>query len=296
MLIVLQNEMICIKYTCMGNDMKDTEKKEKLKKKKDPDRVGGFLFKFVEITMWASVIIITYLMIKAPSSLSADMPDYVHPKAYYTLMLSESILGCIVMQAAKKAQGWITIPSWMLIPFVIFLYCAIFLGEVRMFYYRVNNWDTFLHFFSAGMLGSLAFSIISLLNQSKKVPMQLSPAFVAIFAFCFAVTCGAIWEIYEYTFDGILGLNMQKFMLEDGTQLVGRAALADTMKDIITDVAGAGVVALAGYFAMKKNSIHWLNSIQLRLKHKPAKTEKSEEKKPEQSPVSERHQKVNNEA
>ncbi len=246
-------------------------KTRKAKKEKNP--VEGLLFKFVNITMWASVVIITYLMIKAPVAVTADMPEYIHPKAYYTLMLSESILGCIVMQAARKIQGWITIPSWMLIPFIIFLYCAIFLGEVRMFYYRVGNWDTFLHFFSAGMLGSLAFSIVSVLNQSDRVPMHLSPAFVAIFAFCFAVACGAIWEIYEFTFDGILGLNMQKFMLEDGTPLVGREALSDTMKDIITDVAGAGVVALGGYFAMKKNSIHWLNSIQLR-KSKPSENEK----------------------
>lgn len=256
--------------------------KNKVKTKRpDNDRVSGLLFKFVNITMWSSVVIITYLMIKAPSAVTADMPEYIHPKAYYTLMLSESILGCIVMQAARKVQGWISIPSWMLIPFVIFLYCAIFLGEVRMFYYRVSSWDTFLHFFSAGMLGSLAFSIVSILNQNDRVPIQLSPAFVAIFAFCFAVACGAIWEIYEYTFDGVLGLNMQKFMLEDGTKLIGRAALSDTMKDIITDVAGAGVVAFGGYFAMKKDSIQWLNSIQLRMSH--PKTEKKSEKKTAES-------------
>ena len=91
----------------------------------------------------------------------------------------------------------------MLIPFEIFLYCAIFLGETRSFYYNVPHWDTFLHFFSAGMLGTLAFSIISILNDSEHVPFNLSPGFIALFAFCFAVACGALWEIYV-TFDGIL--------------------------------------------------------------------------------------------
>jgi uncharacterized membrane protein YjdF len=110
--------------------------------------------------------------------------------------------------------------------------------------------------------------MVSVLNQSEHVPMHLSPLFVAVFAFCFAVSIGALWEIYEYTFDGMLGLNMQKFMLEDGTQLIGREALSDTMKDIITDVSGAAVVAVLGYLAMKKNDMQWLSSIQLRLRHK----------------------------
>lgn len=253
----------------------DQKKSEKTKK------VARFLFKFVYFTMLASVVIITVLMFLAPASITPDMPDYIHPKAYYTLMLVESIFGCVIMHFAKKLLGWVAIPSYMLIPFVIFLYCAIFLGEVRMFYYRVQNWDTFLHFFSAGMLGSLAFSTISLLNQSDKVPMHLSPLFVAIFAFCFAVAVGALWEIYEYTFDGMLGLHMQKFMLEDGTQLIGRAALADTMKDIITDVCGAAAVAAVGYLAMKQESMQWLRSNQLHLRHDSEKKADTDPKKDE---------------
>jgi len=45
---------------------------------------------------------------------------------------------------------------------------------------------------------------------------------------------------------------MQKFRLEDGTQLIGNAALADTMKDIIIDALSALAVSLAGYIGLKK--------------------------------------------
>ena len=38
--------------------------------------------------------------------------------------------------------------------------------------------------------------------------MQLSPGFVAFFAFCFALACGAVWEIYEFVVDGMLGMNI----------------------------------------------------------------------------------------
>ena len=84
--------------------------------------------------------------------------------------------------------------------------------------------------------------------------MNLSPVFVAVFAFCFAVTLGVFWEIYEFTFDGILRLNMQKFMLENGTQLIGRAALLDTMKDLIVDCLGALIMSFVGYLKERRIS------------------------------------------
>ena len=115
----------------------------------------------------------------------------------------------------------IEIPSNMLILYTIFLYSAIYLGEVKSFYYNVPNWDNILHTFSGAMIGALGFSIVTLLNKTEEVPMNLSPLFVALFSFCFAVTLGVVWEFYEFTFDGLLGLNMQKFALEDGTQLIG---------------------------------------------------------------------------
>ena len=58
-------------------------------------------------------------------------------------------------------------------------------------------------------------------------------------------------EIYEFTFDGILRLNMQKFMLENGTQLIGRAALLDTMKDLIVDCLGAFIMSFVGYLSLR---------------------------------------------
>jgi hypothetical protein len=63
---------------------------------------------------------------------------------------------------------------------------------------------------------------------------------------------GTLWEIYEFSFDSILGLNMQKARLEDGTPLVGGAALGDTMKDLIIDALAALAVAVIGFFTNLK--------------------------------------------
>ncbi len=172
----------------------------------------------------------------------------------YVLMLLQCCLGLAVMflpNMLEKKWTW-PITDAMYILYFLFLYCAIYLGEVRNFFYVVPHWDTWLHTFSGGMLGALGFIVVDRLNRVEGVPVRLSPGFVCLFALCFAVTVGVFWEIYEFTFDGLLGLNMQKFRLENGTQLVGRAALQDTMKDLIVDVAGAAVSVLLGYLSSRR--------------------------------------------
>ena len=148
---------------------------------------------------------------------------------------------------------------------ILFLYCAIYLGEVKNFYYTIPYWDTILHTCSGAMLGALGFSFVSLLNRQQQIPVQLTPVFVSLFAFCFAITLGVFWEIYEFTFDGILGLNMQKFALETGELLVGRSALLDTMKDLIVDSIGAFVMSVIGYISIKYKK-GWIEELLLTSK------------------------------
>jgi len=62
---------------------------------------------------------------------------------------------------------------------------------------------------------------------------------------------GVVWEVYEFAVDGLLGLNMQKYAMEDGEPLIGRAALADTMGDLIVDALGATVMSAVGYVSVK---------------------------------------------
>ena len=122
-----------------------------------------------------------------------------------------------------------------------------------------------LHTFSGFALGAVGLSIIGLLNKSESVPVSLSPAFVAIFAFCFAVSVGVIWEIYEFSVDAVADLNMQKYILENGEVLNGHAAIADTMKDLIVDSLGALAISIIGYVSMKHKG-GWLARMQINIK------------------------------
>ncbi len=139
-------------------------------------------------------------------------------------------------------------------------------------HYTVPHWDTILHTFSGAMLGTLGFSVVLLFNDYRSQSVRLSPAFVALFSFTFAVTLGVIWEVYEFTFDGVLNLNMQKFMLEDKTPLIGRAALTDTMKDLIVDMLGAGVMSLLGFAILKKKP-DWLLNFDVRAREEDGQTQ-----------------------
>ena len=222
---------------------------------------------FVFASLLVSAIFVAVRLVLAPSQ--PDGSNFERLKSVYVLMLVQCVLGMVVLLLpsviARRLK--IEIPSGMMILFVIFLYCAIYLGEVRSFYYHIQSWDTVLHWFSGAMIGALGFSFVALFNNSERIPVNLSPFFVAAFAFCFAVTLGVFWEFYEYSFDGLLGLNMQKFALEDGTQLVGRAALQDTMKDLVVDAVGAFAASLIGYISLKHKK-GWIEKFQIiRKKH-----------------------------
>ena len=184
----------------------------------------------------------------------------------YVLMLLQCLLGvAAILLPARLMRRWdVEIPRVMFLLYIAFLYCAIFLGEVRSFYYSVPHWDTILHIFSGGMLGALGFSMIAIFNNTERIPMNLSPLFVAVFAFCFALALGAVWEIYEFAADCLLATNMQKFSLDNGTALIGQAALRDTMKDLIVDALGAVGASVIGYISLKYEK-GWIEKLTIRI-------------------------------
>lgn len=224
------------------------------------------IFLAVLITMIGSAIAVAVFLAFAPSIPTEGEPRV---KSDYVLMLLQCLLGIVALflpSMLEKRFG-LVIPSKMIVVYAVFLYCSIYLGEVRSFYYLIPHWDNMLHTFSGAMLGALGFSVVSLLNRTDRVPVNLSPAFVAVFSFCFAVTVGVVWEVYEFLADGLLHTNMQKFAVEGGAELVGRAALYDTMIDLIVDAVGALAVSVVGYISLKFRK-GWIDKLLLRKQDK----------------------------
>lgn len=129
---------------------------------------------------------------------------------------------------------------------ISFIFAALFLGEIQDFYGRFWWWDLALHTTSGVLLGILGFLLVYVLNETPRLDVHMQPGFVAFFAFCFALTVGALWEIFEFAMDRLAGTNMQKLFLGDPS------GLTDTMWDLAVDTLGALAIALAGYLYMKR--------------------------------------------
>ena len=130
-------------------------------------------------------------------------------------------------------------PSEFEIFIMVFIFLSLILGSIGRFYDRFPWWDTMLHVISGVLIGLVGFSLVYLLNRSSWEKIKLSRAFVSLFAFCFALSLGALWEVYEYTVDNAFGWNMQ------------RTGLDDTMSDLVVDAVGALLVSLLGYLYLK---------------------------------------------
>lgn len=128
---------------------------------------------------------------------------------------------------------------------IAFVFASLFLGEVHDYYGRFWWWDIALHTTSGFLLGIIGFLLVYVLNESEHIHLQMRPGFVAFFAFLFALGMGALWEIFEFSMDNLLGMNMQKAMLGD------ESGLTDTMFDLVVDAIGALVISVLGYGYLK---------------------------------------------
>lgn len=115
----------------------------------------------------------------------------------------------------------------------LFLYAAFALGEVRDFYHRFWWWDLLLHSVSALVFGLIGFLLVYVFYSSHRV--RMSPFYVALFSFVFALSIGTLWEIFEFLMDWGFGFNMQK------------SGLVDTMTDLMVDAGGGALAAVIGY-------------------------------------------------
>lgn len=107
---------------------------------------------------------------------------------------------------------------------VIFHFFAASLGSVINLYKTVGFYDKLVHMLSGILLAQAGIVIISYIFRKRKATQD--NLLRLLFAFFFSCSCAGFWEIYEFTADTALGLNMQ-------------GGNSNTMGDIISGVLGA---------------------------------------------------------
>lgn len=97
----------------------------------------------------------------------------------------------------------------------IFLFFSSFLGSSFNFY-RIPNYDDFLHIWSGFICTSIAWNVLLYFN--KKI--NFSKYFIAIFLFMFSMGTASIWEITEYLMDTFLGTTCQQGLIDTNIDMI----------------------------------------------------------------------------
>ncbi len=171
----------------------------------------------------------------------------------HRLFMSIETLVLFILPSILIKRSKINISAAFQIVILLFIFGSMYLGELNHYYYRIHWWDTLLHGSSSTILAYIGFLSIYTLNRDKSLHGQLSPFFMALFIFCFSVTVGSLWEIFEYVVDIIWGSNMQKARGLEKVYGVfdTRLGVIDTMRDLIVNTLGALLVSVIGYFHIK---------------------------------------------
>ena len=191
----------------------------------------------------------------------------------------ENVFLCILslilfmLPAFIKKKFKVVFPNVLEISIILFIFAAEILGTINNFYNIFPRFDELLHTVNAFVAAAVGFSLIYLLNENLK-EFKLSSFFVSLFAFCFSMTIGIMWEFFEYSADNLLDKNTQKdttvYELKgafiddiDYTLVYGKddemvkidgyldIGLHDTMSDLIVNFIGAFIYSIFGYLYMK---------------------------------------------
>lgn len=147
------------------------------------------------------------------------------------------------------------LPRALLLTIMLFVVASIVLGDAYGNYGRFWWWDDVLHALSGIITGLVGFLLVYFFNA--RYNMHISPRFVAVFAFSFAITLGVIWEIIEFSIDVMFGTEMQRWNMSASEVLIGKeyqgSGLRDTMSDLIVAGVGALVASVFSYMAYKND-------------------------------------------
>lgn len=202
---------------------------------------------------------------------------------YENVFLCILTLFLLVIPSIVQLTFKVELPTVLEIIILVFIFSAEILGEIQEFYLIFPFWDTVLHTLNGFLAAAIGFSMVDLLNRSKRVTLELSPLFTAIVALSFSMTIGVVWEFFEFGMDQILGYDMQKdtvihtirsvtldpqgknipFVINDIQNIAVNGSalnldgyldigLIDTMQDLIVNFVGATIFSFFGYFYVKK--------------------------------------------
>lgn len=197
--------------------------------------------------MWIRRILSQPLLVLAVwAVLVVAVPTAIYEARWSLAFVALATMALLLVPVLASRRLGIRLPASFLAGIAVFIFGTIFLGEAADFYNRYWWWDVVLHGGSAVGFGLTGFLFVFMLFEGDR---YAAPAWaVAFISFCFALSIGTLWEIFEFVVDQTLGTNMQK------------SGLIDTMWDLIVDTLGASIGAVAGWFYLRGRELGGLTA------------------------------------
>ena len=175
-------------------------------------------------------------------------------------------LVCLNIPVFFQKKLKVRVPDFIAIIVYLFVFIHFVLGEIYRFYDHYIFFDKALHTTGGAVIAFVGFSVVLSLTNLESRKVKLSPFFIVLFSFCFALSIEYVWELVEYAVDSITyrlagfgsAANMQRW--KDGVEWseelgvyvatdIRGSGLKDSMMDMLVNIVGALVicgVALAG--------------------------------------------------
>lgn len=231
---------------------------EKLLKRRKADRILYWVILAMTLLTSASAV---YSLVKCILGSEGMLETYINQ-----IQMCVLALVCLNIPVFFQRKLKVRIPGFIAVIVYLFIFIHFILGEIYRFYDHYILFDKILHTTGGAIIAFIGFSVVLSFTNLESRKVKLSPFFIVLFSFCFALSIEYIWELIEYAVDSIScrlagfdrAANMQRWkdgvlaVNPDGTYVTSVAqgsGLKDSMTDMIVNVVGALVIcgiALAG--------------------------------------------------
>ena len=159
--------------------------------------------------------------------------DFKMPLIYIQIPLSALVLTVLPITSLIIKRDFPPILNFLVLVLVVL---AMDLGNAMNFYMRFGFWDTVMHTYF-GLVAGVCLYVFFLMSGGNK----MSTAVLLLAVFLSTMGGGAIWEIFEYVTDALLGKDSQQVW---ASLDAGKNPVYDTMTDIIVTALGSAVFYL----------------------------------------------------
>ena len=162
---------------------------------------------------------------------------------YENMFICLLVLVLFLIPAFIEKNLGIDLPSGLQILILLHIFATEILGELACYYVHFQYWDTIMHTVWGFLCAAIGYSMVDILNRGDRFRFNLSPAYLALTAFCFSMTIGVFWEFFEFGMDRFFLLDMQK---DTVVHKISSVMLDETNSNIPIIIDGINSAAVNG--------------------------------------------------